>query len=357
MKKHLSISKIMMRAAFLAVLPLTLVSCGSYYYYSDGIYDDPMIERPRYVEVVENPVADRYYAENFYTPTPNKYRDYFGDKAEQYKQTPDTTFSHFTDVNGYRSQAYTGNAPSYGGWGSNPNQVNVNVYNGYNGYNGYNSYYGYRSPYYGYYDDPYYYRNRARWNLQLGWGWSNYYGGYYDPYYDSYYYRYNPYYYNYYNPYYNPYYGYNYYGYYPYYRGYYYDDYYYYRPRYRSDYYYDGSRYRSDGYRRSYTNDRYGNPGGADSRDYNSRSYNGSNNNSYSSPSNDGRYRNSDYSQQNSSSGRYTQPQSQPQRDSGRSYDSGRYQSSGGGNYGNSNSSGSSSSGNSGSSGATRRDY
>ena len=82
MKKLLTISKIMMRAAFLAALPLALVSCGGYYYYSDGIYGDPIPERPAYLEIVENPVADRYYVENFYSSTPNKYKDYFSEKAE-----------------------------------------------------------------------------------------------------------------------------------------------------------------------------------------------------------------------------------------------------------------------------------
>ena len=149
----------------------------------------------------------------------------------------DSSFTHFTDVNSYRSNAYTGNS-SYGGWGSNPSRVNVNVYNNgwINPYYGWNNYWGYGAwyPYYSYYDYPYYRPYRSGWSFSLGWGWGNYY----DPYWGGYYGGYYPYYGYYGYPYYG-YYGYPYYGY-----GYYYD---YYRPR---DYYYEPNR--------SYGRDYYG---------------------------------------------------------------------------------------------------
>lgn len=232
MKKNLQINR-WMHALLLLVASFALLSCGGYYY-ADGVYYDPVPERPSYVEIVEEPAYTP--VENRYTP--NRYKDYFSEKAQQYRQVPDTSFTHFTDVNSYRSNATSG-APAYGGWGSNPSQVNVNVYN--NNPWGYNSW-GYNNWYPNYYGYDSYYRNRARWSLSFGWGW----GSYYDPYWGySGYYGYRPYYGGYYDYYpyygYSPYYGYNpYYGYYPYggyypYYGYYYD----YRPR---DYYYEPSR-------------------------------------------------------------------------------------------------------------------
>lgn len=349
MKRNLQINKRWMHALLLLVASFALLSCGGYYY-ADGVYYDPVPERPSYLEIVEElaytPVENRY--------TPNRYKDYFGEKAQQYRQMPDTSVTHFTDVNSYRSNATSG-APAYGGWGSNPSQVNVNVYN--NNPWGYNSW-GYNNWYPNYYGYDSYYRNRARWSLSFGWGW----GSYYDPYWGyNGYYGYRPYYGGYYDYYpyygYSPYYGYNpYYGYYPY-GGYYpYYGYYpygggYYYPYHRDNYYYERGR-RDDGYRRSYTNERYGNPGRT--YDYNSnpsyqgRSNNNYNNNSYSRPYDEGRYRRE--SQSSQSSGRY----SQPQYDNSRSYDSGRYQRESS-NYGNSNSNSSSSS----SSGRvnTTRDY
>ena len=231
MKYNLKLRKAMAGIGWMFCASLLSTSCVGYYY-ADGIYNDPVPERPSYLEVVENP-----YTENLYTP--NRYKDYFGEKAQQYKQSRDTTFSHFTDVNTYRSNAYATDTPSYGGWGSQPQQVNVNVYN--NGWNygypyGYSSYYGSSA----YYDNAYY-RNGVRWNMSFGWGngYDPYWGGsYYRGYYGYRPYGYHPYY-DYYG--YYPYYGYGGY-YYPYYGGYYYPYYYggyydygYYRPKYYSN--------------------------------------------------------------------------------------------------------------------------
>ena len=230
MKKNAKLTSVMKQLVLAIVVSFTFTSCVGYYY-ADGIYNDPVPERPLYVEREMPPQRYDYPPENRYAD--NGYNSYFRDKAKQYENPAvDSSFTHFTDVNSYRSNAYASGTSSYGGWGSNPSQVNVNVYNR-----------GWANPYYGYYAYPYYRSYRSGWSLSLGWGsyydpyWDNYYyGGYYpyygyDPYYSYYsYYGYYPYYgysYGYY-----PYYGYPY-GYYPYYRGY-YD--YYYRPR---DYYYE----------------------------------------------------------------------------------------------------------------------
>ena len=234
MKKNFNLRKTMRYLSLGLVASLALTSCVGYYY-ADGIYNDPVPERVRYVERESYPERYDYPPENRYTP--NKYKDFFSEKAQQYQQKTDSSFTHFTDVNSYRSNAYTGNS-SYGGWGSNPSQVNVNVYNNgwINPYYGWNNYWGYGAwyPYYSYYDYPYYRPYRSGWSFSLGWGWGNYY----DPYWGGYYGGYYPYYGYYGYPYYG-YYGYPYYGY-----GYYYD---YYRPR---DYYYEPNR--------SYGRDYYG---------------------------------------------------------------------------------------------------
>ena len=120
MKKNLQINR-WMHALLLLVASFALLSCGGYYY-ADGVYYDPVPERPSYLEIVEEPAYTP--VENRYTP--NRYKDYFIEKAQLYRQVPDTSFTHFTDVNSYRSNATSG-APAYGGWGSNPSQVNVNV--------------------------------------------------------------------------------------------------------------------------------------------------------------------------------------------------------------------------------------
>ena len=125
MKKYNKIRVLAVRS-FLVMLPLLLASCGSYYtYYDDGIYG----ERPsvRYVEVVEHRPAQQTIVVR-----ENKYSNYFRDKAQQF--TPDDNYTVFTDVDNYSSNTYTENGrQAYGGWGDNPSQVTVNIYD-YNSY-------------------------------------------------------------------------------------------------------------------------------------------------------------------------------------------------------------------------------
>lgn len=231
-------------AKFLGIfaLPALLASCGSYYvYYSDGIYGEVPPERVTVVEHYNN-----YPSRNIHTPR-SKYRDYFREKAEQYSNTEES-FTHFTDVDAYTSDFYTNpERKAYAGWGSNPSQVTVNIYdNNWNyPYYGYNSYWGYGAwyPYESYYGYGYYphYRNRLNWGFSIGWG-------------------------NYYNPYWNWYdrYGYGYYGrgYYPHY-GYGYYPHYYGGRYYSRDYYYSPN----NSYNRGYNNNYYDRRGRAIVRD------------------------------------------------------------------------------------------
>ena len=206
MERNNKLQKMITKLPLWAASLCLLTSCGSYYY-ADGIYGDIMPERNYQYEA---PRHDRYDENQPPRHLHNNYKEYFAQKAQQYKQAPDTTYTAFTDVNSYRSSAYDTGGNTYGGWGSNAQQVNVNVYN----HNRYGYPYSYYYPYsYGYY--PYYTPYRSGWSFSLGWSsydpywgsWGNYY---YSPYYDYYGYR----------PYgYYPYGGY--YGYYPYY-GYYY---------------------------------------------------------------------------------------------------------------------------------------
>ena len=80
MKKNLQINR-WMHALLLLVASFALLSCGGYYY-ADGVYYDPVPERPSYLEIVEEPAYTP--VENRYTP--NRYKDYFGEKAQQYRQ-------------------------------------------------------------------------------------------------------------------------------------------------------------------------------------------------------------------------------------------------------------------------------
>lgn len=207
MERNNKLQKMITKLPLWAASLCLLTSCASYYY-ADGIYGDIMPERNYQYEA---PRHDRYDENHPPRHLHNNYKEYFAQKAQQYKQAPDTTYTAFTDVNSYRSSAYDTGGKAYGGWGSNAQQVNVNIYN----HNRYGYYpYSYYYPYnYGYY--PYYTPYRSSWGFSLGWSsydpywgsWGNYY---YSPYYDYYSYR----------PYgYYPYGGY--YGYYPYY-GYYY---------------------------------------------------------------------------------------------------------------------------------------
>lgn len=200
MKTNFSILKVSVYSTF-GFLSILFTSCGSYQSATpddrDGIYGGS--SQPR--------------NEARSTSQSEQYKNYFGSLQDNNEQD-----QIFTDVENYKSTDYdnaserTEDYSGYASWGSNPQNVTVNVYDnswGMGGW-GWNNYW-----YSGY------------WGWNLGWGWNSWYG-------PAYYgWGYTPY----------PYYGYGYggwYHYYPY--GYGYNNYY------NNGYaYYNGRR--SDGYR------------------------------------------------------------------------------------------------------------
>ncbi|HEX9979301.1 MAG TPA: hypothetical protein VGB50_01915 [Flavobacterium sp.] len=144
------------------LLAFVAVSCGSYqnssYYDRDGIYGSG--------DNGSRQSGSDSNAEN------NQYKDYFG--ALQ-KENPEI----FTDVENYNSatdstsNSTEGYRSGYSGWGSEADNVTVNVYGGnYWGYNYWNDYWygpGWRYSWYG----PYW---NIGWNSWYGTGWGyNYY--------------------------------------------------------------------------------------------------------------------------------------------------------------------------------------
>ncbi len=125
----------------------------------------------------------------------NYYKQYFKSKNGTYDELPEEG-AIFTDIEAYSTTdtidedgyIVIEENDDYGAWGSNSDDVTVNVYN----YGGYG---------YGYWHQPYWYGGwgyhnywySPYWGISYGWGYP-YYGGYYcSPYYGGYY---NPYYYH-----------------------------------------------------------------------------------------------------------------------------------------------------------------
>lgn len=167
----------------LGLFSLIIGSCSSYqnssYYDSDGIYNSAGYQKK---EVASNN-----------NPNSNKYQEYFHELNKDASKS-----DILTDVNSYSSQTVDSTANSTQGydsgnpgWGSNPQNVSVNVYDNSWGWSYWNNYwygsywgwYNWYGPYWGWYW-PY-------------WGWYGYYGyGYYGynnwcgGYYNNYYYAY-----------------------------------------------------------------------------------------------------------------------------------------------------------------------
>ena len=185
---------------------LLLASCSSYQYAgydNDGIYSS-------------SGEGEAYTANDYEESYENAlyYKRLFAEKSQQFDNVPEEG-AIFTDIEGYSStgefedEAYMEEGLDYqvgrASWGSNPDQISINIYNDYNPF--YNPYIhpfyaGFYDPYWGPYYDYYAYRpfgygypygysyyNSWRWNL--GWGWGYGYG--YRPYSPYYYYgsRYN----------------------------------------------------------------------------------------------------------------------------------------------------------------------
>lgn len=146
------------------LLGLLVASCGSYqntsYNDNDGIYSDG--QRRTSTVAQQNPS--------------NQYQQYFGSLQK------DNDVEIFTDVDNYKTaddstaQADArGYDSGYSGWGSNADNVTVNVYGSNWGYSPWNNWY---APYYGY--------GYGGWgwgytgwygpSIAIGWGWNNWYG-------------------------------------------------------------------------------------------------------------------------------------------------------------------------------------
>lgn len=168
-----------------------LASCGTYQqssYYGDGIYSSD-----REVVRVEKRNADAVPAQE---GQGNQYEEYFGQRADQIGEILDNEV--FTDIDGYTSQDPNDSIP-YGdqadymaqnntylgnpGWGDNPTNLTINVYDNSWGYGGLYGF-GWNYPYWGLgWNYPYYgwgwgWHNPWRYN-RWGWAW----GGYYSPWY------------------------------------------------------------------------------------------------------------------------------------------------------------------------------
>lgn len=146
--------------AVLGLIGILMTSCGSYQntsYDNDGIYGN----RERRSDNTQ---------QNYQS---NSYKDYFGSL-----QNDNESVEIFTDVDNYKTadgysqnnqdQGYTS---GYSGWGSNSDQIIVNVYGNNWGYNHWNNYW------YGNY-----WGMNSGWGFNswygpgFGWGWNNFYG-------------------------------------------------------------------------------------------------------------------------------------------------------------------------------------
>ncbi len=183
-----------------------LASCSSYQYAgydNDGIYSSSKDGEAYTANDYEESYEDALY-----------YKNLFGEKAAQFEAVPENG-AIFTDIESYSSGQYSdetmfgpegleyqsGNAA----WGTNPDEIAVNVYNNYPFYGsfgfGHPFYAGFYDPFYGpgfgrfgFHDpfygpgfgrfgfhDPFYFGhpfayNPWRWNVGWGFGWGGYYG-------------------------------------------------------------------------------------------------------------------------------------------------------------------------------------
>ena len=155
--------------SLLGFFALIVTSCGSYqnssYYDNDGVYGSN--EKPKQKE--ESRANSGYYKEYF--SNLNKDNQQVFTDVEKYSSN---------DVNNNNNENVSQNQSNYAGWGSNPDNVTVNIYgnnwgwnNSYWGYSGFGGYYG---NYWGW-NNGWYYPSYG-WNSWYGpsWGWNYWYG-------------------------------------------------------------------------------------------------------------------------------------------------------------------------------------
>ena len=152
---------------------LVLASCGSYQYAGydhDGIYSDGNAVAQQYTEEAQTDSYDNALY----------YQQIFSRQADQFETIAESDNAIFTDIDSYSSGQYQedqyideGYPLAHGGWGSEVDEISINVYNNAFGFPGYYTY----APYY----DPFFY-NDFYWNFGYfgygygpHWGWGNYY--------------------------------------------------------------------------------------------------------------------------------------------------------------------------------------
>jgi len=188
MKTNYFFTKKMSIYSLFGLFALLTTSCGSYqntsYYDNDGIYGGD--EKPKAKETSN--ANSSYYKEYF--SSLNKENDQVFTDVENYSSYNDTIKKNETNDQ---------NANSYTGWGSNTDNVTVNVYNSGWGYNnwytpswGYyaGGYYGNYWGYNGWYGNSWMYDGWYSPSWSWGWGWNSWYG---PSWYGYYGYGYNPY--------------------------------------------------------------------------------------------------------------------------------------------------------------------
>ena len=153
--------------SILGFFTLIVTSCGSYqnssYYDNDGVYGSN--EKPKQKE--EPKSNSGYYKEYF--SNLNKDNEQVFTDIDKYSSYNDTIPNNINGTNNlYQDQS------NYTGWGSNPDNVSVDVYEnnlGWNNYGFYGNNWGYGAGYYG---------NYWGWNPwygpSWGWGWNLWYG-------------------------------------------------------------------------------------------------------------------------------------------------------------------------------------
>ena len=164
--------------SLLGFFALIVTSCGSYqnssYYDNDGVYGSN--EKPKQKE--ESKSNNGYYKEYF--SNLNKDNEQVFTDVNKYSSYNDTI-----KKNGNINNNVNQNQSDYAGWGSNPDNVTVNVYGnnmGWNNFGYYGSNWGYGSGYYGNYWgwNSGWYGPSWGWNSwygpSWGWGWNSWYG-------------------------------------------------------------------------------------------------------------------------------------------------------------------------------------
>lgn len=156
---------------------LVLASCGSYQYAGydhDGIYSNGTAVAQDYTEEDQTESYDNALY----------YQQVFSRQANQFETIAESENAIFTDVDSYSSGAYQedeyvdeGYPVAHGGWGTDADEIAINIYSQPFGFPGYYSYAPYYDPFF--YNDFYWnYGYRYGYGPHYGWGWGMHYNPY-----------------------------------------------------------------------------------------------------------------------------------------------------------------------------------